>query len=317
MSLPASRVGRPRPAATFASLRRPARCPCRPWSRAFSTGSTRGKDPDAAEGAGAAAGTSAAGAAEGAGVAPAGEALAGAAAEAAGSATSPQDLSDYHTLLPKLVVFGGSGYVGSRVCQQALANGCGVVSVNRSGRPRNLRGDWLDQVEWVQVGQGMRRVVAAAGALESGVGVAVQQSGGAMRAGCSSVLHLQHKTPAAAGWPPAGAPAIQSMLSPYSRTGRRAMRWTPSRRGVTCSRGRQGRCPRWAPLATMTSCTRQAAGGMCLHLSWVAGGRRQSSVPRLVMGLPGGRAGETCCKRDASGPCSRLSHVQAASSGSS
>ena len=78
--------------------------------------------------------------------------MAGAAAEAAGSATSPQDLSDYHTLLPKLVVFGGNGYVGSRVCQQALAMGCGVVNVSRSGRPRNLRGDWLDQVEWVQVG---------------------------------------------------------------------------------------------------------------------------------------------------------------------
>lgn len=50
------------------------------------------------------------------------------------------------------VVFGGNGYVGSRVCQQALAMGCGVVSINRSGRPRNLHGDWLDQVEWVQVG---------------------------------------------------------------------------------------------------------------------------------------------------------------------
>ncbi len=53
---------------------------------------------------------------------------------------------------PPQVVFGGNGYVGSRVCQQGLAMGCGVVSVNRSGRPRNLRGDWLDQVEWVQVG---------------------------------------------------------------------------------------------------------------------------------------------------------------------
>lgn len=57
------------------------------------------------------------------------------------------------------MVFGGNGYVGSRVCQQGLAMGCGVVSINRSGRPRNLRGDWLDQVEWVQVRLGVIRCV--------------------------------------------------------------------------------------------------------------------------------------------------------------
>lgn len=80
-------------------------------------------------------------------------AAAGGATSAAGpSGAAASDLGDYHTFLPKLVVFGGNGYVGSRVCQQGLQMGAAVVSVNRSGRPRNLRGDWLDQVEWVQVG---------------------------------------------------------------------------------------------------------------------------------------------------------------------
>jgi uncharacterized protein YbjT (DUF2867 family) len=47
------------------------------------------------------------------------------------------------------VVFGGAGFVGSRVCQQGLAMGASVVSVNRSGRPHTT-GDWVQQVEWVQ-----------------------------------------------------------------------------------------------------------------------------------------------------------------------
>ena len=38
--------------------------------------------------------------------------------------------------LPHLLVFGGNGFVGTRVCQAALAAGLGVVSVSRSGRPR-------------------------------------------------------------------------------------------------------------------------------------------------------------------------------------
>ena len=38
--------------------------------------------------------------------------------------------------LPHLLVFGGNGFVGTRVCQAALKAGLGVVSVSRSGRPR-------------------------------------------------------------------------------------------------------------------------------------------------------------------------------------
>lgn len=43
--------------------------------------------------------------------------------------------------LPHLLVFGGNGFVGTRVCQAALAAGLGVVSVSRSGRPRWAKGE--------------------------------------------------------------------------------------------------------------------------------------------------------------------------------
>lgn len=50
--------------------------------------------------------------------------------------------------LPKLLVFGGNGYVGSHVCQQGIRTGVPVVSVSRSGRPGNADSSWADQVEW-------------------------------------------------------------------------------------------------------------------------------------------------------------------------
>ena len=52
--------------------------------------------------------------------------------------------------LPRVLVFGGNGFVGSRVCEEALKTGLEVVSVNRSGAPRH-RAPWVDQVSWVQV----------------------------------------------------------------------------------------------------------------------------------------------------------------------
>ncbi len=51
--------------------------------------------------------------------------------------------------LPKLLVFGGNGFVGSRVCEEALKTGLDVVSINRSGAPRH-RAPWVDEVSWVQ-----------------------------------------------------------------------------------------------------------------------------------------------------------------------
>ena len=52
--------------------------------------------------------------------------------------------------LPKLLVFGGNGFVGTRVCEEALNTGLAVVSVNRSGPPKGAPA-WAAQVQWVQV----------------------------------------------------------------------------------------------------------------------------------------------------------------------
>ena len=51
---------------------------------------------------------------------------------------------------PRLVVFGGNGFVGSRVCQEGLKTGLAVASVNRSGAPK-LDEPWVREVEWVRV----------------------------------------------------------------------------------------------------------------------------------------------------------------------
>lgn len=48
----------------------------------------------------------------------------------------------------KVVVIGGSGFVGSAICKAAISKGIEVVSVSRSGRPSNTS-SWVDQVTWV------------------------------------------------------------------------------------------------------------------------------------------------------------------------
>eukprot|EP00889_Picochlorum_renovo_P006146 jgi/Picre1/33176/NNA_008501.t1 len=58
---------------------------------------------------------------------------------------------DDEGFVPKVVVFGGSGFVGSKVCQQAIDMGLDVISVSRSGRPGFLSGSaWADSVDWVR-----------------------------------------------------------------------------------------------------------------------------------------------------------------------
>ena len=75
--------------------------------------------------------------------------------------------SQHSSSLPHLLVFGGNGFVGTRVCQAALNAGLGVVSVSRSGRPRwaedpqsyssssssssgsDSADAWVRDVEWV------------------------------------------------------------------------------------------------------------------------------------------------------------------------
>ena len=48
----------------------------------------------------------------------------------------------------KLIVFGGNGYVGQRVCRSGLKLGMEVISVNRSGPPQ-IDGAWKNSVKWV------------------------------------------------------------------------------------------------------------------------------------------------------------------------
>ena len=48
----------------------------------------------------------------------------------------------------RVTVFGGSGFIGQRVCQQLTEAGCDVVSCSRSGRPADAGGAWADAVEW-------------------------------------------------------------------------------------------------------------------------------------------------------------------------
>jgi uncharacterized protein YbjT (DUF2867 family) len=49
----------------------------------------------------------------------------------------------------KLLVLGGSGFVGSHVCKEALDKGFVVSSLNRSGKP-SLSESWADKVIWNQ-----------------------------------------------------------------------------------------------------------------------------------------------------------------------
>ncbi|KAI3420570.1 NAD(P)-bd_dom domain-containing protein [Psidium guajava] len=47
----------------------------------------------------------------------------------------------------RVVVLGGSGFVGSAICKAAVSKGIEVVSLSRSGRP-TYQDSWVDQVTW-------------------------------------------------------------------------------------------------------------------------------------------------------------------------
>lgn len=51
----------------------------------------------------------------------------------------------------RVAVFGGSGFIGRRVCESLVASGCEVISVSRSGRPPDYyySDKYTDQVQWV------------------------------------------------------------------------------------------------------------------------------------------------------------------------
>ncbi|XP_026663998.1 uncharacterized protein At1g32220, chloroplastic isoform X2 [Phoenix dactylifera] len=48
----------------------------------------------------------------------------------------------------KIVVLGGSGFVGSAICKAAVSKGIEVVSLSRSGKP-SYSDSWTDQVTWM------------------------------------------------------------------------------------------------------------------------------------------------------------------------
>ncbi|GLT80602.1 hypothetical protein SLA2020_520330 [Shorea laevis] len=48
----------------------------------------------------------------------------------------------------RVVVLGGSGFVGSAICKAAVSKGVEVVSLSRSGRP-TYPASWVDQVNWI------------------------------------------------------------------------------------------------------------------------------------------------------------------------
>jgi len=50
--------------------------------------------------------------------------------------------------MARLLVVGGSGFIGRAICRRAIAAGHEVRSVSRSGRPEDVSGRWVDRVEW-------------------------------------------------------------------------------------------------------------------------------------------------------------------------
>lgn len=53
----------------------------------------------------------------------------------------------------KLLVFGGNGFLGRRICQEAVNHGLEVVSISRSGKPPVLKSsprdkNWINEVRW-------------------------------------------------------------------------------------------------------------------------------------------------------------------------
>eukprot|EP01060_Flectonema_neradi_P009597 TRINITY_DN16835_c0_g1_i1.p1 TRINITY_DN16835_c0_g1~~TRINITY_DN16835_c0_g1_i1.p1 ORF type:complete len:422 (+),score=30.88 TRINITY_DN16835_c0_g1_i1:92-1357(+) len=49
-----------------------------------------------------------------------------------------------------LFVAGGSGFIGSNVCKEAIRTGFEVISLSRTGRPEHIKEKWVDRVQWVK-----------------------------------------------------------------------------------------------------------------------------------------------------------------------
>jgi len=79
---------------------------------------------------------------------------------------------------PKIVVLGGSGFVGSRICERLVKDSASVVSISRTGQPSKGACAWGDKVQWVKgdarsmdlksVFDGADAVVSSIGAIGTG-----------------------------------------------------------------------------------------------------------------------------------------------------
>lgn len=68
-----------------------------------------------------------------------------------GAQTAGATAGGGYTGPPKLVIFGGNGFVGSRVTEEAVKTGLSVVSVSRRGQPPpGVSAPWTSQVEWAK-----------------------------------------------------------------------------------------------------------------------------------------------------------------------
>jgi uncharacterized protein YbjT (DUF2867 family) len=56
----------------------------------------------------------------------------------------------YETGKHRLLVLGGSGFVGGNILQRAVQKGIAVRSLAPSGKPQWRDVPWVDEVEWVQ-----------------------------------------------------------------------------------------------------------------------------------------------------------------------
>ena len=59
------------------------------------------------------------------------------------------------------VVFGGSGFLGQRLCRQLLSAGFNVISVSRTGRPKGKAEPWWSDVDWISADIGAETAAPA------------------------------------------------------------------------------------------------------------------------------------------------------------
>lgn len=52
--------------------------------------------------------------------------------------------------MKSILVFGGNGFLGKRICQEAIHKGFQVTSLSSSGKPPKEFGDWVGKVKWEQ-----------------------------------------------------------------------------------------------------------------------------------------------------------------------